>query len=115
MNISCKENSVGCILKLHSNILTFDLVFKLRKFLNQFPSNKSVALNLHDVDYICVDFLEFLKETSKSRNLALTSLQSEILVLLNLTKYDNFAPIFLNDIDFLEQKRELLNRRFSVV
>jgi len=115
MKISYNENSMGCILKLHSNILSFDLLFKLKKILNEFPSDRQIALNLHDVDFICIEFLEFLKETSSLRRLSLTSLQSETLVLLNLTKYDNFAPIFLSDVDFLEQKRALLNRRFVVL
>jgi len=115
MNISCHENSKGCILRLHSSILTFDLVFKLKKILNELPSDLPIALNLQDVDYICVEFLEFLRESSRFKSLSLTSLQSELLVLLNLTKYDNFAPIFLSDVDFLEQKRVLLNRRFSLL
>jgi len=115
MNISCNENSAGCILSLHSSILTFDLVFKLEKMLSEIPSGKPIALNLHGVDCICVEFLEFLRETSSQKRLSLTSLQSELLVLLNLTNYDNFAPIFLSDVDFLEQKRALLNRRFSLL
>ena len=115
MKISCKENSAGCILKLHSNILTFDLVFRLRKILSKLPLNKSIALNLHEVDSICVEFLEFLKDTSTNRCISLTNIQSEIFVLLNLTKYDKFAPVFLSDTDFLDQKRVLINRRFSVL
>ena len=115
MKISCKENSAGCILKLHSNILTFEFVFKLQKILDTIPSDKQIALDLHDVDCVCAEFLEFLRETSQSKNLSLISLQSEILALLNLTKYDNFAPIFLTDLYFLEQKRALRNRRFSLL
>jgi hypothetical protein len=115
MNISCKENSAGCILNLHSSVLTFELVFKLQKILNEFPFDKSIALNLNDVDSICVEFLDLLKETSRKRRISLTNIQAEIFVLLNLTKYDKFAPLFLSDIDFLEQKRALINRRFSVL
>ena len=115
MDISCQENSAGCILNLHSSILTFDLLFKLKKILKDIPSDRPIALNLNDVDCVCVEFLEFLREVSSLRHFSLTNLQSEILVLLNLTKYDKFAPIFLSDIDFLEQKRALLNRRFVVL
>lgn len=114
MDISCTENSLGCILKLHSNI-SFELVFCLEKLLEKFPLNKDIALNLQDVDYVCVEFLDFLKKTSTHRKISLTNIQAEIFVLLNLTKYDKFAHIFLNDIDFTQQKRRLLNRRFAVL
>lgn len=113
--ISCHENSSGCIFKLHSNNLTFEQVFMLKNILNDYPLNKPVALNLNNVDCVCMEFLELLKETSNNRPLSLTSLQSEILVLLNLTKYDKFSPVFLNDFDFLEQKRALINRNFFVL
>lgn len=115
MNICCKENGECCILNLHSNILTFGLVFRLKKILKTVPSDVPIALNLENVDYICVEFLEFLKDNSKRRKLSLLGLQSEIFALLNLTNYDNFANIFLSDLDFIKQKRILKTRRFSVL
>lgn len=114
MDISCTENSSGCILKLHSNI-SFESVFSLENLLEKLPASKPVALNLQDVDYICVEFLDFLKRTSSNRKISLINMQAEIFVLLNLTKYDKFAHIFLNDIDFALQKRALLNRRFAIM
>lgn len=115
MNISCTENDKCLILGLHSNVLTFELIFQLKKILKELPQNESVALNLQEVSYINAEFLEFLKESSNDRKISLINLQSEIFALLNLTKYDKFANIFLNDIDFIEQKRALLNRRFSLI
>lgn len=115
MKISCVENNTNCILNLHSKILSSELILKLKKILESLPKNKQIALNLEEVDYICIEFLDFLKEFSKQKKLALTNLQTEIFVLLNLTKHDKFAHIFLNDTDFIEHKRGLLNRRFSIL
>ena len=115
MKISCSENNTSCIFKLHSKVLTVELILRLKKFLDCLPNNKNIALNLQNVDNVCVEFLDFLKETSEQKKLSLINLQSELFVLLNLTRYDEFAHIFLNDIDFIEHKRALLNRRFSVI
>jgi len=114
MDVSFTENSQGCILKLHSNI-SFESIFKLETLLEKFPQSKPIALNLQEVDYICIEFLELLKRTSRNRKISLINLQAELFVLLNLTKYDKFAHIFLNDFDFIQQKRALLNRRFAVI
>lgn len=115
MDINSKDNNAGCILNLHSNKLTFESVVVLQKKIKELPTNKSVALNMKNVDFICIEFLDFLKESARLKRVSLTCLQAEILVLLNLIQYDKFAPIFLTDSDFLNQKRELLNRRFLVV
>lgn len=115
MKFTCKDGSNSCILKLHSNFLTFELLFELEKLLDDFSESKAIVLNLDEVAFVCSDFLEFLKKISSSRKISLTCLHSEILVLLNLTEYDKFVSIFLTDFDFLQQKRELLNRKFAVV
>lgn len=115
MKISFSENDTSCILRLHSNALSNDLISGLRRLLKRIPAYKSVALNLQNVDYFSADFLDFLKEFPPQKRLSLIGLHDELFVLLNLTKYDRFANIFLNDIDFLAHRRALLNRRFSVL
>lgn len=115
MKISCRENSTSCIFKLHSNVLTLELVFRLKKILKRAPKNKNIALNLQHVESFCAEFLEFLREFSKQNKLSVINLQAELFVLLNLTQYDEFAHIYLTDTDFVESKRALLNRRFSVI
>ncbi len=115
MEISCKETKTGYILTLHSNVLTLEWIFCLKKFLNNLPLNKSIALDLQYVDFVCVEFLEFLKEKSNQQKIALINLEPELFVLLNLTKYDKFAHIFSSEMDFGEQKRSLINRRFAIL
>lgn len=115
VKISCADNDVCCILKLHSHVLSFDLIFRLKKILKKIPDNKPFALNLQDVYYVGNEFLEFLKESAKVKKISIINLHSEIFALLNLTKYDEYANIFLSNTDFLEQKRELLNRRFCLL
>lgn len=115
IKISCAENDVCCILRPHSRVLSLDLIFKLRKILKKFPKNKTIALNLQDVCYIGNEFLEFLKESAKIRKISIINLHAEIFALLNLTKYDGYANIFLSKADFIAQRRELLNRRFCLL
>ncbi|HNW25206.1 MAG TPA: hypothetical protein PLG15_01140 [Candidatus Gastranaerophilaceae bacterium] len=109
------EKNSNCIFKLNSDNISSNLVYKLKKTFKKLPKNKSVAINLQNVEYVCSEFLEFLKEFSKKREISLFNIQAEISALFYLTKYDKFAHIYLNDIDFYEQKRMLLNRNFSIL
>ncbi len=114
-NSKIDKNTYNCVLKFNTQDISSKLVDKLKKTLKKFPNNKPVALNLQNVEYICCEFLDFLKELSQKREISLFNLQAEISALFNITKYDKYAHIYLNDIDFYEQKRMLLNRNFSII
>lgn len=109
------EKNSNCIFKVNSENISLEIVKKLKRVLEKTPKNKPLALNLQNVEYICCEFLEFLKDSSKKREISLFNLQAEISALFYLTKYDRFAHIYLNDIDFYEQKRMLLNRNFYII
>jgi len=115
MKISLSEKETGYVLQLNSNVLTVEWIFCLKNLMKTLLESKSVALDLQNVECICAEFLEFLKETSIQRKISLINLQSELFVLLNLTEYDKFTHIFLNEIDYLEQKRALINRKFTLL
>lgn len=112
LNQSKKESY---IFKLNSEKISLTSVNTLKKILKKLPQNKAVAFNLKNVEYVCSDFLDFLKEFSQKREVSVFNLQVEISALFYLTKYDKYARIYLDDSDFYEQKRRLLNRNFSVV
>lgn len=115
MDIIFSENNSNCILCPISDEVSLELVLRMEEILKGLPINKSLALNLKNIGVICVEFLDFLKEFSPQKQISLFNLQSEVFVVLNLTKYDKFANIYLSDIDFNERKREMLNRRFSLL
>ena len=115
MEISFTETKKGYILLLHSNALSVEWVFCLKNLLNTIVEGKTIALDLQHVECMCAEFLDFLKENSNRKKISLINLQAELFALLNLTEYDKFTNIFLNEIDYIEQKRALINRRFTLL
>ena len=69
---------------------------------------KPVALDLKEVESVTEDF----SETTK---LTLLNIPSELFALLNLRRYDKNVKMFNNNLDFIEDKRELINRKFHIV
>ena len=49
-------------------------------------------------------------------NLAiLLNIPSELFALLNLRRYDKNVKMFNNNLDFIQDKHELVNRKFHIV
>lgn len=115
MKINFRETDLGYIFDVDSTVLTFELLFSLEKSIQELPCEKSVALNLQNVEVISNEFFEFIKKFAQIRKISLINIQSDIFVLLNLTCYDKYAKIFLNDFDFEQDKRMMVNRRLTIL
>lgn len=76
---------------------------------------KPVALDLKEVESVTEDFFTFIKNFSESTKLTLLNIPSELFAMLNLRRYDKNVKMFNNNLDFAQDKNELINRKFHLV
>ena len=71
-----------------------------------------------DLRYVCdctIDFIESIKQICTTKNLSIFNIPSDIFAIFNYMKLDKYANLFVSELDFEEDKRQLINRSFSVV
>ena len=101
---------------MKSKDLKFKSLANLAILMDKMDLNtKPVALDLKEVESVTEDFFTFIKNFSETTKLTLLNIPSELFALLNLKRYDKNVRMFNNNLDFIEDKHELVNRRFHIV
>ncbi len=104
------------VIDIKSKELNFKSLANLAIILNKMDMDKRpVALDLKEVESVTEDFFTFIKNFSETTKLTLLNIPSELFALLNLRRYDKNVKMFNNNLDFIQDKNELINRKFHVV
>ncbi|MGN0019015.1 MAG: hypothetical protein ACI37S_08245 [Candidatus Gastranaerophilaceae bacterium] len=104
------------VIGIKSKELNFKSLANLAILLDKMDFNtKSIALDLKEVESVTEDFFTFVKNFSETTKLTLLNIPSELFAMLNLRRYDKNVKMFNNNLDFFEDKRELVNRKFHLV
>ena len=74
--------------------------------------NKRIGIDLSEIEDCTIDFLE---KINKIKNINLFNITSNIMVLLLSMNLDKKINLFASKIDFLEDKRQILNRKFKLI
>ena len=113
MSIATKHKYV---IDIKSKELNFKSLANLAILMNKMDlDTKPVALDLKEVESVTEDFFTFIKNFSETTKLTLLNIPSELFALLNLRRYDKNVKMFNNNLDFIEDKHELINRKFHIV
>ncbi|MBR2525231.1 hypothetical protein IKE67_02070 [bacterium] len=109
-----KENK--CVISVKSKELNFNSLANLAILLSKSGlDEKPIALDLKEVESVTEDFFTFVKNFSESTKLTLLNIPSELFALLNLKRYDKNVKMFNNNLDFIKDKNELINRKFQLI
>ena len=86
---------------------------EVNRLINELAENnlKKIGLNMDLVKDFTIDFLEGLK----NKEISLFNVPSDLFSLLNMMNYTQNFTIFASEMDFLENKREVKNRKFQLV
>lgn len=104
------------VIGIKSKELNFKSLANLAILLDKMDFNsKPIALDLKEVESVTEDFFTFIKNFSETTRLTLLNIPSELFALLNLRRYDKNVKMFNSNLDFFEDKRELINRKFHIV
>ena len=61
------------------------------------------------------EFFNQIKEFALTRKLSLFNISSDIFVIINFFNLDKIFNLYVSELDFEEEKHQLLNRKFSLV
>lgn len=110
------QNENKYVIGIKSKDLNFKSLANLAILMNKMDlDTKPVALDLKEVESVTEDFFTFIKNFSETTKLTLLNIPSELFALLNLKRYDKNVRMFNNNLDFIEDKHELVNRKFHIV
>ena len=76
---------------------------------------RNIGLDLRFVFDCTIDFVENLKMICDSKKISIFNINSDVFAIFNYMDLDKFANLFVSELDFEENKRQLINRSFSVV
>lgn len=108
-----RENDKICIYApLNSNLRAYDSERLLKKISED---DREIAIDLQYVENCTVDFIEIIKRISCSKKIGIFNIPSDIFTLLNVMNVDKICRLFVSELDFLENKRQLINRKLSLV
>ena len=110
------QNENKYVIGIKSKDLNFKSLANLAILMNKMDlDTKPIALDLKEVESVTEDFFTFVKNFSETTKLTLLNIPSELFALLNLKRYDKNVRMFNNNLDFIEDKHELVNRKFHIV
>ena len=73
---------------------------------------KNLAFDMSFVNDCTIDFIELARNI---KNLSLFNINSDIFSLILSMNLDKKFKLFVSELDFLEDRHQLINRKFSIV
>lgn len=86
-----------------------------RLFSEILSEDRNIAIDLVYAQDCTFDFLEKIKEVSLNKNVGIFNIPSDLFTLFNIMDIDKFAKLFVSEQDFLEDSRQIINRKFILV
>ncbi len=87
----------------------------LRLFSKLTEEQKQIGLDLSYVQDCTIDFCETLLKFSKEKSIGIFNITSDIFALFNIMNIDKSVNLFVSEMDFEENTRRLINRKFTFV
>lgn len=108
-----RDNNDTCIIAPLSSKLASR---ETQRIFKEFSEDKRrIALDLSFVTECSFEFIEKLKEFSKDRVVSIFNIPSDLFVLFNIMQIDKSAKLYVSELDFLSDTRQIINREFIVV
>ena len=76
--------------------------------------SRKVAIDLNYVQECSIEFIEALKN-NVDKNLGVFNIPSDIFVLFNIMNVDKHVKLYVSEMDFVENARQILNRKFRLI
>lgn len=89
--------------------------YKIQRIFSRIEKeSRKVAIDMSKVQECSIDFFDKLKSIS-CKDLGIFNISSDIFVLFNIMDIDKYAKIFVSELDFEEDARRLINRKFTII
>ena len=107
-----ENNKVYIIAPLCSKLDVYSLERVEKEMLNE---QREVALDLSHAQDCTIEFIEGLKAIAKNKSFGIFNVPSDIFVTFNFMNMDKYVKLFVSELDFEEDTRQLINRKFKLV
>ena len=116
MKMKIKDVNGVCIVDIEGKSISKADITKLKDLQTKYTRSKRIGINLENVQSVNIDFLDFLKASfERNKKISLYNLCNEVFLSLLVLKYDRYADIYMNKIDFKEEKHSILYRRLKLI
>ena len=113
MNIRDIEHA--CIVDIARNALSQKDVCRIKTLYKKRSHNVRMGLDMRGVRCFDSDFYSFMKDAALKSKLSLFNLENELFLQLFVSGSDSLVNLYLNENDFLRDKRLIVNRRFRLL
>ena len=87
-----------------------------KDLLNKIASSEKITgIDMNCIHDCSFDFIEGLISVCNEKKVSLFNINSDIFTLFNFMNIDKIAKIYVSELDFIEDTRRLLNRKFTVI
>ena len=108
------NNKIYIIAPLSPKLGRYETTRIAKEIVNE-TSNESIALDLANVTDCTIDFIETIREIAKNKSIGMFNISSDIFAIFNYMKLDKNINLFVSELDFRENTRQLINRKFALV
>ena len=115
MKMKIKDVNSVCIIDIEGNSISKADIKKLKELFAKHTRSRRIGIDMVNVSFVDLDFLNFIKDFSEFNKISLFNLQNDVLLALFVLKYDRFVDIYMNKSDFEEAKHTVLYRRLKLV
>ena len=77
--------------------------------------DRNIAIDLNYTSECSIEFIEELKSLATKKKISVFNIPSELFVLFNVMKLDKYLKIFVSELDFEENSRQIINRNFVII
>ena len=108
-----RENEKVCIITpLNSKLNEYKLSRLIEKINHE---SRHVAIDLNYMSECSIDFIKSLKDLASKKRIGIFNIPADIFVLFNVMNVDKFVDLYVSELDFKESKRQIINRKFSLI
>lgn len=107
-----EDNNICIFAPLSSKINSFESSRLLKNIMNE---NRSIAIDLEYVEECSIDFINIIKAICKIKKIGIFNIPSDIFTLFNVMQIDKCANLYVSEMDFKNNKHQLINRKFSLI
>lgn len=113
MNIRDVDNV--CIVDIAGNALSQADIKKLRKIYREKSESKRIGIDFTQLKAVEPEFFALVKEAANYRKISVFNADSNVYLQLFVSNADKYLNLYLNESDFVDDKRSIVKRRLKVL
>lgn len=104
-----------CIADITGNVVSQFELKELKKLYKTKAARKRIGINLESVNSINYDFLLFIQECAFKQKVSLFNVAVDVYMMLFISHSDKYINIYLDENDFINNKRSIVYRRLKLL